>query len=330
MNYFIYIKLTNGCNLKCKHCYNEIMKNHKPMSYEILDKVIQWIKNFRLEHPTDTMNMSLHGGEPMLYDKDKILYLISSLKDCDLKWCITTNLVYDITEQDLKIFNQMIPYNEKLILTSYDFGDTRFNKDTENKWLNNVHYIQSLGIKVQPIICVTDYAVNNITPEIFFKFIEENNFEIFNLERITNTGRAVINNIRPKNNIMNQWLLEIYKEYKKKNLICPLFDGVESSIQGIFNGCRARHCMERVITINPDGSLSSCPNMANKSFGNVDYIDNDKKLELVKFEQMVNTNCLLCEYYQYCNGDCCQLEFDDTGCPGPKLIYEYILSKTIK
>ena len=64
----IYIKLTNGCNLRCKHCFNEIMMNHNSMSDETLNKVINWLKEFRNINPESIINMSLHGGEPMLYN----------------------------------------------------------------------------------------------------------------------------------------------------------------------------------------------------------------------------------------------------------------------
>lgn len=326
MDYNIYIKLTNGCNLQCKHCYNEIMNNHNSMSRETLDKVIVWLKEFRNTHKESLIDMSLHGGEPMLYNLDDILYLLDSTNDLNLRWCITTNLVYPITNKHIEIFKRMIPYDKPMIMTSYDFGDLRFKFNQENIWKENIKILQDNDIEVQPIICVTDYVVKNISTDKFFKFIDDNNIKKFNLERITETGRASVNPIKPKNIDQNKWLLDIYKEYKNRDLLCPLFNGIEHSLNGIFLGCRARKCMERVITINPDGSISTCPNMANKSYGTLDYIDTNKHCELINFEKNVDIRCLTCQYYNYCNGDCSQLKWDETGCQGMITIYDYILN----
>ena len=328
MDYNIYIKLTNGCNLKCKHCYNEIMGNHNSMSKETLDKTIQWLKDFTNTHPNDNVDMSLHGGEPMLYNLDDILYLLDKTSDLNLHWCITTNLVYELSEKHFQIFNQMKPFDKPMIMTSYDFGDLRFQNNQENVWKKNVQMIQSLGISVQPIICVTDYVVKNISPDDFFKFIDDNNIKRFNLERITETGRATENKIKPLNSEQNKWLLEIYKEYQNRgDLICPLFESVEQSLNGIFLGCRARKCMERVITINPNGFISACPNMANKCYGTLNNIDKEKHCQLIQFEKNIDTKCLICQYYQYCNGDCSQLKWDNSGCPGMIDIYQHLLGE---
>lgn len=326
MDYNIYIKLTNGCNLKCKHCYNEIMGNHNSMSKETLNNVIMWLKEFRQNHPTDIIDMSLHGGEPMLYNLKDILYLLDSTKDLNLRWCVTTNLVYRITNDHIKIFKQMIPYDIPMVMTSYDFGDLRFMDTQESIWKNNIKLLQINEIEVQPIICVTDYVVKNVSVKDFFNFLDENHIKRFNLERITETGRAIENKIKPTNLDQNKWLLDIYKEYEKRlDLICPLFESVENSLKGIFLGCRARKCMQRVITINPNGLISACPNMANKSYGSLKGIDENKHCELVNFEKQIDNRCLLCQYYQYCNGDCSQLKWDNIDCPGMRTIYEYLL-----
>lgn len=330
MEYNIYIKLTNGCNLQCKHCYNEIMNNHNSMSDATLNKVIDWLHDFRNNHQNDIINISLHGGEPLLYDLDKILILLYKCQSLDFKWSLTTNLIYKLSDKHLQIFNLMKPYDDNsFILTSYDFGDLRFSNDIQhNIWLNNVKYLMDNNITIQPIICLSNYLINNVSPQNVIDFIDGLNIKHFNFERITETGRAIINKIKPLNNDVNKWLLNMYKLYEERNdLHIPLFEGVEQSFKGIFLGCRERKCMQKVITINPDGSLSSCPNMANKSYGNLDYINNDEKQKLIDFENNVDERCLLCEFYTKCNGDCCQLSWDKSGCGGLKSIYEYMQKK---
>lgn len=327
MIYEIYIKLTNGCQLKCEHCYNEIMLNHMHMPKRILDECITWLKNFRLKHKTDTINITFHGGEPMLYKIDDINYFIDETKDLDLSYGMTTNLVYDLTDEHIKLFKRLNPYkNTVLVQTSWDYK-IRFNDDEEKVWENNVTKITNEGILVQPIICLTKKLVEECTPKDIFNYITKFTNR-FNFERITNTGRALNNNLRPNNDELNKWLFEAYKLYKDSNLIIPIFDGIISSLHGSFIGCRERKCMEKVITINPNGTISACPNMADKIIGDLKLIDMDKKQKLIDFERNVDIRCLMCEYYKYCNGDCCQLTWDETGCPGMKDIIKYELERS--
>ena len=82
--------------------------------------------------------------------------------------------------------------------------------------------------------------------------------------------------------------------------------------------------MRTVTTINPNGTISGCPNMANISYGTLKTIDENKRKMLYNFEDNKNIGCLCCKYFKQCNGDCCQLKWDNTGCPGMLSIYKYL------
>jgi len=322
--YNIYLKLTNACQLHCDHCYNAIMHNSSFMDKNIFDNSINFLRKFRKDHPEDKIQMSLHGGEPLLYDIKSIQKLIDDTKDLNLEWSVTTNLIYPLTEDHYKLFNCMEKHDNKpLILTSWDY-DIRFKTSNElSLWENNVKNILAHGIDIQPIICVTNKLIENKSPKDLYNYIKSLGLHRLNFERITDTGRAIKNKLRPNNKSMREWLYKAYID--KDNLLIPLFDSIERSINGIFLGCRARQCMQNVITINPDGTIAACPNTANKQFGDLNNIDEEKRNQLINFEKHVNVKCLICRYYKYCNGDCCQLRFDETGCPGLKEIYEKIL-----
>ena len=68
MNYTIYLKLTNRCNLKCDHCFNEMMNNHNDMNDIVIKKSIQWINDFTQNHCNDDVGCQLFGGEACLTD----------------------------------------------------------------------------------------------------------------------------------------------------------------------------------------------------------------------------------------------------------------------
>lgn len=59
------IKVTNGCNLRCKYCYNAAKQfKHKVISTDKIEKM------FYLAGDCDRIDVIFHGGEPMLASKD--------------------------------------------------------------------------------------------------------------------------------------------------------------------------------------------------------------------------------------------------------------------
>ena len=57
----IVIELTNRCNLRCRHCFDERHAGSGDLSIDIIDKVLREGKPFGLEH------LSFTGGEPTLH-----------------------------------------------------------------------------------------------------------------------------------------------------------------------------------------------------------------------------------------------------------------------
>lgn len=324
-NNIVYLKLTNSCQLNCKHCYNSIVDRTSSMSIDTLDFAIKFLINLSKEH---IVYAAFHGGEPMLYQHDKILDVLSSTKTSNISWSMTTNLVYSIDDICIKIFKMLEHTNDlkPLLLTSWDY-EIRFSGNQQKIWEDNVRTLINIGIEIQPIICLTNVLISNIQPDVIFKYFKNLGLNRFNFERITSTGRASNGKYSPKNLDMQKWLLKAYKIYEKSNFYIPLFDNIKKSIDGVLIGCRARHCMRDVITINPDGSLAGCPNTADKTYGTLNSIDFNIKKSFIACEACQNINCIKCKYFKYCNGDCFQLKFDESGCPGLYMIYDYLLCK---
>lgn len=329
MTYTIYVKLTNQCNLKCDHCYNQICPSLQQMDDNTLSSTSKWLHEFKSSvGKLDDIDGSLHGGEPMLYDPTKTLRFLDEVKDIGIRWTVTTNLVYEVTDKHVEVFRRMNPFgNAPLILTSFDYGDLRFKTRGQLElWERNVRNLIGMGIGVQPIVCLTSHVVSSVNPTDTFDYFKDLGIQRFNFERITNTGRARDTGIRPMNRDLDCWLLDAYVKCKESGLTCELFEGVERSVNGELIGCRARRCMRTVVTINPDGSISSCPNVADKTYGNVNSseVDLEVRDRLVKQECNINPLCHMCKFFKQCNGDCCQLEFDSTGCPGMTKLYEHL------
>lgn len=324
----VYIKLTNKCNIACKHCYNSVCDTRVDMSDETLEKCLDIVEfQWKAAERGEKIEVALHGGEPMLYDLKKLQALCGGIIARGATVSATTNLMYEITDEHLKVFNMFIQEDgSKLIVTSWDGGDVRFqNEEMYEKWFWNVRFLLGRGYDVQPIVTLTKPVLERHPKELF----EEMNYigvNHLNFERLTKTGRAEQNSdLWVTNREVDEWLGEAYKlnetTYKYE---IPLFKELEEAHEGIKTGCKARMCMLKVITINPDGTIACCPNDPLSVVGHVDRWrqedrteeDKLKHSELINKERKRPTECFTCEYYHECNGECCQLSWDETGCPG--------------
>lgn len=327
-DYFLYVKTTDKCQLQCSHCYvNSDITKSTEIDFE---SVKAYINDFCSKHFDDRIIASLHGGEPLLANNDKIYDLVKNTKHDNIFWSATTNLIYDIDETKEKLFNEFIqPDGTKLVLTSYDIL-IRFKNNQEIIWKENVKKLISKGFVVKPIVCLTKYMTKNNIQSVFDMFIDMG-ITIMNFERITDSGRASQNPLRYNNKELDDLLYEVYclwnNKYRNK-LSITLFEDIELAFnKGILVGCRARHCMENVITINPDGSICGCPNQSDKVYDNIDgtiknYAYSQKELSCEEMKK--DKRCYSCQYFSYCNGDCFQLKWDDDICPAPKKIYRYL------
>lgn len=328
----VYLKLTNGCNLKCKHCYNEQMYNHSKMSDDIICKAIAYINGLALK---EKIQVQLHGGEPFLLKAEKIKDICNRLNS-NIEINATTNLMYKLSPQILDIFKQFTPVysNNPLVQTSWDYSIRFSSKNQELLWESNVKTLLQNSIDVQVAICITKLLIENITPAQLFNYFSNFGIKYINFERLTLNGNTALNSqLMPSNKSLNAWLLDAYKISKQNNILIQLFESIEKSINGELIGCRARKCTQNVITINPDGSIASCPNTAHMPFDSITCDLEEKRnaqqkhVLWIKKEEIRNQKCYTCKYYKYCNGDCFQLSWDETGCPGLKSIYEYIINE---
>lgn len=327
----IYLKLTNACNLRCKHCYNEQMNNHYKMSPEIIHKSIQYIHQLRQENPSEDILIQFHGGEPMLVKPSVIQNIINQTKDDNVMYGITTNLTYELTDDKLAILKQMSPLkgNRPFIQTSWDEYIRFNNEKQEQLWLNNVRLCTEYDIDVQVTICLTIDLFQSYSPKQFLDKVLSWPTRYINFERITENGAARLNNIRPLNNDVDVWLTEFYKLCENTDLQVALFDSVKLSIQGKLTGCRARRCTHDVRTINPDGSLATCPNTAHQpiAYSLDEKSSEEKMVQWHMKEGNTSLECFCCALFKYCNRECFQLRWDESGCPGLNRLYLYLLSK---
>jgi len=307
----IYICTSNSCQLHCKGCYmNSICGATQQVD---LDYVRQIINN----NLSEDIECVFHGGEPFFNRDDKIIQsYIDLVKEYpQIKWSATTNLVYKITPKLLELFEL---FYDKFLKTSWDVGDYRFkNEEQRSIWEDNIKFLLSKKFNVEVIVTVNKMTID-LESKTIIDYMKNIGVNIVNFERITENGRAKDANVRPTNRQTDEWLFKAFLYNKtSSSLFIPIFDEIESMFNGAEPiGCRKRECMKNVKTINSNNTLATCPNISEILIGDKDNYYEKQHKELIIKENNRRSECLVCKFYSICKGECCQLKFDETGCPG--------------
>lgn len=329
-----YVKLTNRCNLRCRHCYNAMAAEcgGLDMSAEMQSECAKYI--YDSMPAKGPVSVVFHGGEPMCAT-DACAAMNRFMdshdwKNPDLQFNITTNLVYPLNDHHIDLFRRFRGGADGhcSIATSWDEG-IRFADDSERwMWEENVVALRHCGVDVFPIVCVTRDLVRKYDSksslECLFRFFRGIGVTSLNFERITETGRAAIErgHIKPCNRDTDHWLARAYEAAKSVGMHIPLFDILEDAVNGDgprMDGCRCRMCTKCVRTINPNGTVAGCPNRPDILAGRI--VDGTFVPELsfndeVRREEIHPEQCYECELHKWCNAECYQLGWDVTGCPG--------------
>lgn len=228
----IYIRLTDKCNLKCKHCYSE-----NSDSFILLDNdIVDFINNI------DKANIVLHGGEPMLYDINKLNDFVKKMKH---NVSITTNLSY-IIDDNIKEF-----FSKTKVSTSWD--PFRFNNEQYNLWLNNLKEIENISI-----ICTLTKELLNIDP-------------IKMSDLIASWGNPLV-----------QFGMYDGDNKPTRTDIYSWFNKLTNTNNNCFIEQCAKSCIENVFTINTDKTIAGCPNRYKIIYGTIfdswDRITNSKNM----------------------------------------------------
>lgn len=355
-----YIRITDRCNLHCRHCYARNQYDQSKIKYINPEQAINWInKDIAVNTLTrgicgmvepETYEVSFHGGEPFVdaHACDLVEYIFNSLSEKYTKDQIhfdaTTNLLLgynsDCTPLSrLKVFldSPYFYYEDRPFLKiSWDYGDTRFNEETEKLWWDNVNTLKKWypNIYLKVNICLTKSLIESNFLSKDWKRFEET-FDEVHFEKLTKNTTPDKSLIPLYKNIDN-FLVDLYR--LKPSIRVDNFESINSAISGEFVGCATRCCTDNVRTINADGTVSSCPNTFMITCDHIDpslskeWKNNNKP----KFDKLVNKekfdryySCYICPLFKICNGGCFQLQPDEEGnCSGDKkLMMEILLDR---
>lgn len=339
MNWILYLKTTETCNLNCKHCFTN--GTNGPKIYWNKTSVIKWLHDFANHtSPTDTVHCEFHGGEPFLVDTCEMRDVWFFTKDRlpNATWGATSNLVLKLYETHFGLIEDVFGNR---IATSWDPKIRFDNQKQYDLWHSNVKKLLKRGVTVKLNISVTKDTIG-IEPIVLLRWIRRLGVQEVAFERLTGNGSALKHpDIFPTNVEQDEWFLKLHKQSEKYGarewFENEFLETVYSKFETGFTkgGTFCRDCEEKIFTLNADGTIAGCPNSApEQQFGKItdsfeDLINNPVRLENIACERSRNPSCYHCDVFTHCGGDCHQLGWQGEVCGAPKSLMRE-LSKNSK
>ena len=357
-DHLIYLRVFEGCNLHCEHCF--IPANPKKMKLETLYKLKRYVDIFAKSG--DTILIQWHGGEPTSIGAkwmENALELINSeLSEYDVVHGIQTNLInYSDKWRDIyiKYFDSNIGVSWDPVIRLMKRDQPETNKDYEEIFWKQISKLQSDGIEPYLVITGTKIFFERFSnPYDLFEFLREKGIKRSHIERLTKTGYAReswgkigVNNLQYSNYMKR--IYRAYSVYSKmpaengfKASVSP-FDGLSESVDRLISGeaggygCLSGSCDTNFHTFDANGYKKGCTAL-NSEYDNSKYISSNngvQVLEFFDFEEIRNNrqvDCQSCKFKSICSSGCLASDKSDGSgeCSGGFKLFDEILNLKIK
>ncbi|MGC8943071.1 MAG: radical SAM protein [Caldisericia bacterium] len=181
--------ITDFCNLRCKHCYQERFDKEKELSFEKMKFIIDKISDSLTERK---ISVNITGGEPFL--REDILEIISYInqKENFKEINIITNGTV-LTEDLAKNLNKIKKFKYlKISIESNNEEKNDFIRGKGNlkKVIKNIELFKNLSDK-KVILMITLTTLNYKDLISFFEFSKNLNVDQIILERFVPLGRGL-------------------------------------------------------------------------------------------------------------------------------------------
>ena len=302
---FIQWHLSENCNLKCLHCYQE---NHKPIQLEY-EKLVIIYEQFKelLKKKKMKGHINITGGEPLCNPYlFKILDLIK--KDSDL---ISFSILTNGTLINENIAGKIKSYNPEYVQVSLEGGrrtnDYIRGKGTYKKIANGIINLKkfniftsisftatSLNYKEFPkVVCYArKYGVNNVWSDRFIPLGDSDKSLVLDYKQ-TREYLEIMNKERNK-----------LKKIKNNNTTISMYRALQFQMTNDFAyGCTAG---DTLLTVMENGDLVPCRRMP-IVIGNLfdrsmyDLYMNSEVLKKLR-EKKIPDECAECEHSEVCHG----------------------------
>lgn len=308
------LKVTDGCNLRCKYCsIGEKSDHFNIMNVDTMKSAGDFAVKFAKEKNDNNINIILHGGEPTIIRfteyESFCEYLLKTYKDILFKFSLQTN-GYHFTEDFISFLKKYdinvgvsIDGNEKV----HDKSRVDINGNgTFDKIKQNIIKLIENEICVSGLVVVTkDLLKEDLSYLNFFNYYDIN----LKINPLLNYGEAT--------NDSSMWLeCGDYSEYLKKVYLYMLENEIEIQINPISNMLSAiingsnmsdcaykNECGKNFICVDYKGDIYPCGrfyDVTGSCLGNIKNTNNVLKYE----SEELSDDCKQCKYMKWCYGGC--------------------------
>lgn len=334
MSKMVYLKPTDTCNLDCSHCFTSGSKGAKTVWN--IPAAAQWITDLSDNYPDDLIHIELHGGEPFLRPIEEHWTFVEKLKSLmgdrydHISIGATTNLVYRLTSKHLDFFKTEMGGR---VGTSWD-PVYRFKNDRMyDLWQDNLKTVKAAGVIIKMFVTVTDELIRWDLDKLLDLW-EGFGVDEIAVERLTGGGNAEENPyLFPDNRLVDRFYYDLYWAYKRRN---PSFEiGTLDTLEEKFStgqykvDTNCRTCEQNLFTLGADGAIGGCANGARvESVGRMEdpveeFLVSDGRVSRITKELDYHEQCLTCDLFDVCGGDCHRLVWQGNSCPGLRLLLSH-------
>ena len=301
----IIFEITNRCNLRCKHCYNDSgAKRDDELTFEEIKKAVDTFADIGV------LNVVLSGGEPLLHPRifDIIKYIRSKPMSC----IIFTNGTL-ITEEIVKKFKELSLVS---VAISLDGATPKTNDSFRGipgsfeKTVNGINMLQEAGIPVRINVCLHRGILDEI--DDLLGLFKEWEITDYSVAPAAYTGRLQEPDfvITPEEYKM---VLRRLKEYESAK-------GAKNELPFVPQSINCGAGMNS-LTIRSNGSITLCSPFPDElSLGDIRTdsladIWNDSELlwKIRRINASESDMCKGCRHIQVCQGGCMAHNYRRTG-----------------
>ena len=296
----LFVITTNQCQMKCPFCYTSFVKDFtdKTPIDSIDPKMVSDFVNKRGGFDL----LIFHGGEPLLVP-DTILEIMKNIESKDVHFTIQSNLAFkSLSKKQMEVICSI----DAGYGTSYSVDRFLPTPQLEEYWIENVRYLNSMGIPNTIIVTITEDQVFKQSPVALKKYLDSIGYDYILIERPQFPLEEMRKN-KEKYELLyaqiDRYMEECYKLFPRNK--CNLYDQVHYSLWR-HHVLYCTDCSKFTYTLYPDGKLKhGCP-----------------ALEKINIQDPHrNTKCLQCDLFQFCLGDC---ECMNVVCTFPKRMFRTI------
>ena len=303
------VKVTNGCNLRCKYCYNgEEGFKPKKLSLEHFDKALRM-----LAKENNEIVVIWHGGEPLTCGID---YYKKAMKiEEELKLDFNVEIENHVQTNGTLINNEWVKFfvkNKFKVGMSFDGIHNETYRGETQKTLNAMDLLKKNKIRFGAMAVVVDGDYDLIEN---YKFFAERQIPIEFSHMIPEGSGKNLAQLSANEYAENTCKLFDYWLHDKNGVPIRMFNSfIVMALGGPARICDHSSCHGKYLCINADGDLFNCSRSAihKYCFGNIENVNELSEVFASEgFKNLVmgsikrrNACKASCPYFELCKGGC--------------------------